>query len=153
MASAEELAAREQAIVNTARAEQCAATKLGYVAQSLQSISFVRPASVSPEGKFDSAFVYTVNVTPEHTVYLGRNATPITRSTTVTVNNPTTATSANDDQCDALPAHVKASRGEWRQKAIAFAQENPAVSVAVAVVGGLALSEAGSFFYARAIGA
>jgi hypothetical protein len=151
--SAEELGARQEALINTASAERSAATKLGYVAQHLQAISFVRLARVSPEEKFDSAFKYTVNVTPEHTVYLGRNATPITRFTTVTVTNPIAPESAGDDQYDALPAHIEASRCEWRHRAIAFAQENPAVGVTVAVAGGLALSEAGRFLYARAIGA
>jgi hypothetical protein len=149
----EELGAREEALVNIAHAERSVATKLGYVAQSLQSISFVRPASVSPKEKFDSAFVYVVNVTPERTVYLGRNAAPITRFTGVTVANPSTPKSAGNDQYDPLPVHIQASRGKWRRKAIAFVQENPAVGVAVALSGGLALSEVGRLLYARAIGA
>jgi len=152
-ASEADLAVREAALVNTAHIERSVATKLGYVAQNLQSISFVRPARVAAEEKFDSAFTYTVNVTPEHTISLGRSATPITRPTTVTVANPTAPESASAGQDDALPACSEASRGVWQRKAIAFLQENPAVGVAVAVSGGLLLSEAGSFLYARAIGA
>ena len=151
--SAAELEAREEALVNTADAEQSVANKLGYVAEHLQTLSFVRPAGVSPEKKFDSAFKYTVHVTPEHTVYLGCNATPITRSTTVSVAKPIAPGRASDDQYDALPAHIEPSHGEWRRRAIAFAQENPAIGVAVAVAGGLALSEGGRFLCARAIGA
>ena len=115
-ASEADLAAREEALANTAHIERSVATKLGYVAQNLQSISFVRPARAAAEEKFDSAFTYTVNVTPEHTISLGRSATPITRPTTVTVANPTAPESASDGQDDALPACSEASRGYGSEK-------------------------------------
>ena len=54
------MAAREEALVNTANTERSIATKLGYVAQKLESISFVRPARVSAEEKSDSAFTYAI---------------------------------------------------------------------------------------------
>ena len=105
-----DLAAREEALANAANSEQSVATKLGYVAQNLESISFVRPARVSAEEKFDSAFTYAVNVTAEHTISLGRNATPITRSTTVMVTDPTGPEPASDGQYDALPVPIEVSR-------------------------------------------
>ena len=54
-----------------------------------------------------------------------------------------------------MPVTAEATAGEklhavWQRKAIAFLQENPAVSVAVAVSGGLVISEVGSFLYASA---
>ena len=141
-ASEADLAAREEALANTAHIERSVATKLGYVAQNLQSISFVRPsARVGAEEKFDSAFTYTVNVTPEHTISLGRSATAITRPTTVTVANPTAPESASDGQDDALPACSEAPCDYGSEKQSHSCKRILLLASLLQSLGGLVLSE------------
>ena len=144
---------RETILSEVPVVERSSASALGLICQRLESVSFVRPLSTIE--KYDASVAYSVQVTPEHTLYMGRNAAPIVRAARVEVAPSAVVESAAVGQVDALPRiEMESSFGatlmQWKQ-GVSDMSQHPMAGVVAAVGGGIVLGEAGRILYSRAI--
>ena len=133
--------------------ERSCASDLGLICQHLETLSFVRPASATE--RYDASVTYSLLVTAEHTLYMGRNATPIVRSAQVEVAPTSLIQGAAIGQVDALSRSEAgktfgAMLTHWK-RGVSDLSRHPLAGVVAAVGGGIVLGEAGRILFSHVV--